>query len=256
MKTNTSSCIGISSMKMISCRNSTIFGFPYPDHFHINNSLKSPMKRNKLRHFRSCSNIILGFRAVVDPNRRDFDGSGSNWGQSGICKSCSVYETKRVSVIANVASDFRNHSTSVEKTSLSENGFESIYIQGGFNVKPLVIETIKESSVETNGLNVNLDDLRGLNGTKEATTKREVSVTENEAWELLRSAVVDYCGSPVGTVAAADPSDDQPLNYDHVFVRDFVPSALAFLLNGEGNIVKNFLLYTLQLQVAYFLFFL
>jgi hypothetical protein len=33
-----------------------------------------------------------------------------------------------------------------------------------------------------------------------------------------------------------------------VFVRDFVPSALAFLMNGEPEIVKNFLLKTLRLQ--------
>lgn len=33
-----------------------------------------------------------------------------------------------------------------------------------------------------------------------------------------------------------------------VFVRDFVPSALAFLMVGEHEIVKNFLLKTLQLQ--------
>lgn len=33
-----------------------------------------------------------------------------------------------------------------------------------------------------------------------------------------------------------------------VFVRDFVPSALAFLMNGEPEIVKNFMLKTLRLQ--------
>lgn len=33
-----------------------------------------------------------------------------------------------------------------------------------------------------------------------------------------------------------------------VFVRDFVPSALAFLMNGEPDIVKNFLIKTLRLQ--------
>ncbi|CAD6203375.1 unnamed protein product [Miscanthus lutarioriparius] len=38
------------------------------------------------------------------------------------------------------------------------------------------------------------------------------------------------------------------LNYDQVFIRDFVPSAIAFLLKGESDIVKNFLLHTLQLQ--------
>lgn len=33
-----------------------------------------------------------------------------------------------------------------------------------------------------------------------------------------------------------------------VFVRDFVPSALTFLMNGEDEIVRNFLLKTLRLQ--------
>ena len=36
-----------------------------------------------------------------------------------------------------------------------------------------------------------------------------------------------------------------------VFVRDFVPSALAFLINGEPQIVENFLLKTLRLQVRH-----
>lgn len=72
---------------------------------------------------------------------------------------------------------------------------------------------------------------------------------EKEAWRLLKESVVTYCGNPVGTLAACDPSDKTPLNYDQVFIRDFVPSALAFLLKGEGEIVRNFLLNTLQLQV-------
>ncbi|KAJ7532068.1 hypothetical protein O6H91_14G070900 [Diphasiastrum complanatum] len=71
---------------------------------------------------------------------------------------------------------------------------------------------------------------------------------EREAWQLLRDAVVDYCGSPVGTIAANDPTETNPLNYDQVFIRDFVPSAIAFLLKGESEIVRNFILYTLQLQ--------
>jgi hypothetical protein len=33
-----------------------------------------------------------------------------------------------------------------------------------------------------------------------------------------------------------------------VFVRDFVPSAIAFLMNGEAGIVKNFLLRAIRLQ--------
>lgn len=33
-----------------------------------------------------------------------------------------------------------------------------------------------------------------------------------------------------------------------VFIRDFVPSALAFMMENEPEVVKNFLLQTLQLQ--------
>ncbi|KAG6646776.1 hypothetical protein I3843_07G031100 [Carya illinoinensis] len=155
-------------------------------------------------------------------------------------------------VISRVAS----FSTTVE-TRVNENNFERIYVQGGggVGVKPLVVERIDkdenivgedESRIEVNGgSDVNLGNSEGL---CESVVAREESVVEKEAWELLREAVVTYCGSPVGTVAARDPSDNQMLNYDQVFIRDFVPSALAFLLKGEGEIVRNFLLHTLQLQ--------
>jgi hypothetical protein len=83
-----------------------------------------------------------------------------------------------------------------------------------------------------------------------AAPVREDSDTEREAWRLLRRAVVSYCGDPVGTVAAEDPECTDTLNYDQVFIRDFVPSALAFLMRGETDIVRNFLLHTLQLQVS------
>ncbi|KAF3543617.1 hypothetical protein DY000_02009924 [Brassica cretica] len=68
-----------------------------------------------------------------------------------------------------------------------------------------------------------------------------------EAWDALRRSMVYFRGQPVGTIAAVDNSEEK-LNYDQVFVRDFVPSALAFLMNGEPDIVKNFLLKTLRLQ--------
>ncbi|KAL8228872.1 hypothetical protein R6Q57_013772 [Mikania cordata] len=84
-----------------------------------------------------------------------------------------------------------------------------------------------------------------VSGEPGCRTETEV---EKEAWRLLREAVVTYCGNPVGTLAANDPGDKMPLNYDQVFIRDFIPSALAFLLKGEGEIVRNFLLHTLQLQ--------
>jgi hypothetical protein len=76
------------------------------------------------------------------------------------------------------------------------------------------------------------------------------SASEKEAWALLKEAVVTFCGEPVGTVAARDPSDPFPLNYDQVFIRDFIPSAIGFLLKGEYEIVRNFLIHTLQLQVT------
>ncbi|GAY39676.1 hypothetical protein CUMW_046260 [Citrus unshiu] len=52
------------------------------------------------------------------------------------------------------------------------------------------------------------------------------------------------------TIAAYDsmPPEEVLIFMIKVFVRDFVPSALAFLMNGEPDIVKNFLLKTLQLQ--------
>ncbi|WOL10836.1 putative alkaline/neutral invertase F [Canna indica] len=68
-----------------------------------------------------------------------------------------------------------------------------------------------------------------------------------EAWEALRQSLVFFRGQPVGTIAAMDPSEEA-LNYNQVFVRDFFPSALAFLMNREPEIVKNFLMKTLRLQ--------
>nr|QUJ17879.1 cytoplasmic invertase 3 [Hemerocallis fulva] len=71
---------------------------------------------------------------------------------------------------------------------------------------------------------------------------------EDDAWRLLEESMVYYCASPVGTIAAKDPTDGNTLNYDHVFIRDFIPSGIAFLLKGDYDIVRNFILHTLQLQ--------
>ncbi|KAF6139416.1 hypothetical protein GIB67_026258 [Kingdonia uniflora] len=68
-----------------------------------------------------------------------------------------------------------------------------------------------------------------------------------EAWDALKKSVVYYRGQPVGTLAALDNSEEA-LNYDQVFVRDFVPSGMAFLMNGQPEIVEHFLLKTLHLQ--------
>ena len=88
------------------------------------------------------------------------------------------------------------------------------------------------------------------NGTTEDKLRNvKESLIEDEAWNLLRNSIVYYCNNPIGTIAANDPSSTSILNYDQVFIRDFIPSAIAFLLKGEYDIVKNFILHTLQLQV-------
>lgn len=192
-------------------------------------------------------------------NRRAFSLSDSGWFQSRIVscifrvhksKDSSRSSRRGVLLIPHVASDTRNQSTSVD-SHINEKGFETIYIQGRLNLKPLVIERIEkgpEIIEEANRSDVKIDVSEDLE-----KAENKLSEIEKEAWELLRASVVNYCGLPVGTVAANDPSYGQTLNYDQVFVRDFVPSAMAFLLNGEGEIVKNFLLRTLQLQVSYHL---
>jgi ribosomal protein L21E len=68
-----------------------------------------------------------------------------------------------------------------------------------------------------------------------------------EAWDALEKSIVYYQGRPVGTIAARDP-DIAALNYDQCFIRDFVSSALVFLIRGQPEIVRNFLEETLKLQ--------
>jgi Alkaline and neutral invertase len=70
---------------------------------------------------------------------------------------------------------------------------------------------------------------------------------ETEAMAALEKSILYYQGRPVGTVAAVDDSSDA-LNYDQVFIRDFVSSALIFLIQGRTDIVRNFLEETLKLQ--------
>ncbi|KAK1369421.1 Alkaline/neutral invertase [Heracleum sosnowskyi] len=83
--------------------------------------------------------------------------------------------------------------------------------------------------------------------TTSSAVGHETSPMMSEAWEALKRAKLHFRGEAVGTLAAMDSSEEK-LNYDQVFVRDFVPSALAFLMHNEPDIVKNFLLKTLRLQ--------
>ncbi|MFB8791585.1 MAG: glycoside hydrolase 100 family protein, partial [Potamolinea sp.] len=68
-----------------------------------------------------------------------------------------------------------------------------------------------------------------------------------DAWKALEDSVIYYYGRPVGTVAARDP-DVEALNYNQCFVRDFISSALIYLMHGKTEIVRNFLVETLALQ--------
>lgn len=70
---------------------------------------------------------------------------------------------------------------------------------------------------------------------------------EKQAWSALERTIIYYKERPVGTVAAYDLSVEA-LNYDQCFVRDFVSSALIFLIKGKTEIVRNFLEITLRLQ--------
>ncbi|KAL2534739.1 invertase H [Abeliophyllum distichum] len=226
---------------LINCGNSSIFGCPSSKRIHLAKygRSRSWSKFNGLTRVHSFSDRSSGFRNVIDSNRRVFCRSDLNWGKSRISSSKWVRRKNRFfRVLSNLGSEVRNHSTSIDSR-VNEKSFEKIYIQGGLNVKPIVIDRLensqdlvikdlakeKKNKVEVNDIsNVNIDEFsnRELHGSRvlKSTHERQLMI------QLISS----------------------PLNYDQVFIRDFVPTALAFLLNGEGEIVKNFLLHTLQLQ--------
>ena len=60
------------------------------------------------------------------------------------------------------------------------------------------------------------------------------------AYQLLHDSVFEFRGQPVGTVAAKDDSLSAA-NYQECFVRDFFVSATVFLVDGQTDIVRNFL---------------
>jgi len=67
------------------------------------------------------------------------------------------------------------------------------------------------------------------------------------AYELLQKSILYYQGNPVGTAAAVH-NEVEAANYTECFVRDFVPSALVFLMDGDTQIVKNFLNTVVELR--------
>ncbi|XP_010441142.1 PREDICTED: alkaline/neutral invertase C, mitochondrial isoform X1 [Camelina sativa] len=249
---NSRSCICVSAMKpccrfLISFKSSSLFGFSPPNSGRLINSSKLHCTKIGSRSIRSgvhcrrnafsdSDSISFGERSRVFKARGSISSSSRGRG-------CS----RGVLLIPRVASDFRNHSSSSLDSHVNDNKrFESMF------VKPLVFkdvekseEIFKKESGNGGGKDTNFGNVGVRRETERGSSQTE---DDKEAWKLLRGAVVNYCGFPVGTVAAKDPGDKQTLNYDQVFIRDFVPSAYAFLLDGEGAIVRNFLLHTLQLQ--------
>ena len=67
------------------------------------------------------------------------------------------------------------------------------------------------------------------------------------AYELLEKSRIYYKGQAVGTAAACDESV-VAANYHECFVRDFVPSALVFLMSDRHDIVRNFLVTVMQIR--------
>ncbi|VFQ84897.1 unnamed protein product [Cuscuta campestris] len=194
---------------------------------------------------------LLGFGSISRWNHKQTLGlPGLNWGKSrDLLRPCDI---RGFHLVAGVASNIREFSSSVE-TRVNDKNFERVYVQEGLNVRPVVVEKTdqdKDASAIREGIEKS-EQSDGSKAAPEIATANKLSEdseVEKEAWKLLENAVVRYCGSPVGTLAANDPNDKLPLNYDQVFIRDFVPSALAFLLKGDTDIVKHFLLHTLQLQ--------
>lgn len=66
------------------------------------------------------------------------------------------------------------------------------------------------------------------------------------AYQVLNDSILFCNDQPVGTAAALG-SKVEAANYEECFVRDFVPSAFVFLMDGNSAIVKNFLQLVVQL---------
>lgn len=69
------------------------------------------------------------------------------------------------------------------------------------------------------------------------------SSMEKEAGALLRQAVVTYCGLPVGTIAANDPTDTFPLDYDQF--------GTSFLEFSDCSLAQGGVRHCLQLHYLY-----
>ncbi|KAL5733659.1 hypothetical protein ACOSP7_033003 [Xanthoceras sorbifolium] len=204
----------------------------YPSRFHSKCTKK---RTSEHMNFLRCSNML---RSHIGP--KQFKGLGCGvFGDTAVNRfqllSCKCQQAESVSGLTAEDGNGTWFVDSAKKLNL--NG-----VSNSTNI--LEFEDVQQSEQEKKGLASN-----GVVGTARDTMhKASVDSIEDEAWDLLRDSMVYYCGSPIGTIAANDPTSSNVLNYDQVFIRDFIPSGIAFLLKGEHDIVRNFILHTLQLQ--------
>lgn len=152
-------------------------------------------------------------------------------------QTCKCQQAENLSGITSGDGNGSRFASDVDKSNLVSNVMSAKSVIEFEDVQLLKQEKEILSSNITNGnISKNFDSV-------------SINSIEEEAWDLLRESVVNYCGNPIGTIAAKDPNSTNVLNYDQVFIRDFIPSGIAFLLKGEYDIVRNFILHTLQLQV-------
>lgn len=69
----------------------------------------------------------------------------------------------------------------------------------------------------------------------------------SQAYDVLNQARVNFEGRAVGTIASNDPNASAD-NYAECFVRDFAPASFVFLLDGDFEIVRNFIELVLTLR--------
>ncbi|XP_065870438.1 neutral/alkaline invertase 3, chloroplastic-like [Euphorbia lathyris] len=206
----------------------------FPSKFHVNYARKKASRRKQIF---KCSSFLQNHVRFHQVRKTD----------SLQLLSCKCQQAESFS---GTTADDGNRTWFVESARVNVNGT----LNTPNNLK---IDEVQQSKQEKEDLTSNgeVNQEKGSLSTNGATgigrdTSKKINTDsiEDEAWDLLRSSVVYYCGSPIGTIAANDPTCSNVLNYDQVFIRDFIPSGIAFLLKGEYDIVRNFILHTLQLQ--------
>ncbi|KDP34707.1 hypothetical protein JCGZ_10912 [Jatropha curcas] len=208
-------------------------------------------------HFNNCKSV-LSFKSNV--NRRNYGSSAYQKSKNGsklLWKYERIYAYQGAYIACHMKAE---RATNLESIRCKCQKFENvsgvaadedipislpIHSVGVSNAQGLELD--KRLKHKSGGFtpNGNVDAAGTVRDTLQKACRESI---EEEAWNQLRASIVYYCSNPIGTIAANDPSDASILNYDQVFIRDFIPSGIAFLLKGEYDIVRNFILYTLQLQ--------